>query len=84
VSPGEQHSENPLDFALYAVIVHVGASIQMGHYVAYIEDPRGGWFKMEDHKASPVSLPEVLSIPARRDAGRSSDGSLFSAPREPG
>jgi len=56
----------------------------MGHYVAYIEDPRGGWFKMEDHKASPVSLPEVLSIPARRDAGRSSDGSLFSAPREPG
>jgi len=32
-SPDEQHSENPLDYALYAVVVHAGASIRpmMGH-----------------------------------------------------
>ena len=41
--PEEQHSENSLDFVLYAVVVHagVGASIQRGHYVAYVKDPRG-------------------------------------------
>jgi len=40
-SPEEQHSKNSLDFVLYAVVVHVGASIQRGHYVAYVKDPRG-------------------------------------------
>ena len=30
----EQQSENFLDYALYAVIVHVRASIQMGDFVA--------------------------------------------------
>jgi len=64
VSPGEQHSGNPLDYALYAVFVHVGASIRMGHYVVYIKDPRGGWFKVDDHKASPVFLSEVLQFQA--------------------
>ena len=64
MSPGEQHSGNPLDYALYAVFVHVGASIRMGHYVAYIKDPRGGWFKVDDHKASPVFLSEVLQFQA--------------------
>jgi len=61
-SSGEQHSENSLDYAIYAVIVHVEASIQMRHYVAYVEDPRGWWFKMDDHKTSPVSLSEVLKV----------------------
>jgi len=63
-SPEGQHSENSLDFALYAVVVHVGESIQRGHYVAYVKDPRGEWFQMDDHKASPVSLSEVLQVQA--------------------
>jgi hypothetical protein len=36
----------------------------MGHYVAFVKDPRGGWFKMDDHKTSPVSLSEVLKVQA--------------------
>jgi len=63
-SPEGQHSENSLDFALYAVVVHVGASIRRGHYVAYVKDPRGEWFQMDDHKASSVSLSEVLQVQA--------------------
>jgi len=61
-SPEGQHSENSLDFALYAVVVHVGASIRRGHYVAYVKDARGEWFQMDDHKTSPVSLSEVLQV----------------------
>jgi len=63
-SPEGQYSEISLDFALYAVVVHVGASIRRGHYVAYAKDPRGEWFQMDDHKASPVSLSEVLQVQA--------------------
>jgi len=46
------------------VIVHVGVLIRMGHYVTYVKDPRGGWFKMDDHKARRVSLSGVLKIQA--------------------
>jgi len=63
-SPEGQYSEISLDFALYAVVVHVGASIRRGHYVAYVKDPRGEWFQMDDHKVSPVSLSEVLQVQA--------------------
>jgi len=63
-SPDEQHSENSLEYALYALVVHVGASIRRGHYVAYVEDPRGEWFQMDDHMTSPVSLSEVLKVQA--------------------
>jgi len=63
-SPEGHHSENSLDFALYAVVVHVGASIRRGDYVTYVKDPRGEWFQMDDHKASPVSLSEVLQVQA--------------------
>jgi len=63
-SPEEQHSENSLDFALYAVVVHVGASIRRGHYAAYVKDPQREWFQMDDHKASPVSFSEVIKVQA--------------------
>jgi len=63
-SPEGQHSENSLNFALYAVVVHVGTSIRRGHCVAYVNDPRGEWFQMYDHKASPVSLSEELHVQA--------------------
>jgi len=63
-SPERKHLKNSLDFALYAVVVHVGASIRRGHYVAYVKDPRREWFQMDDHKASPVSLSEVLQVQA--------------------
>jgi len=63
-NPEEQHSGNSLDFALYAVVVHVGSSIQRGHYVVYVKAPQGEWFQVEDHKASPVSLSEVLKVQA--------------------
>jgi len=45
-SPGDQHSETPLDYALYEVIVHFGASIWMGHYVAYVKG--SAWQMVQD------------------------------------
>ena len=63
-SPEEQLSENSLDYALYAVVVQVGAPIRRRHYGAYVKDPQGGWFRMDDHKTSPVSLSEVLKVQA--------------------
>ena len=46
------------------MVVNVGASIRRGCYVAYVEDPRGEWFQVDDHKASLVSLSEVLQVQA--------------------
>ena len=46
------------------MVVHVGSSIQRGHYVVYVKAPQGEWFQMEDHKASPVPLSEVLKVQA--------------------
>jgi len=63
-NPEGHYSEISLDFAPYAVVVHVGVSIRRGHYVVYVKDPRGEWFQMDDHKVSPVSLSEVLQVQA--------------------
>uniref|UniRef100_A0A7N0V7I8 ubiquitinyl hydrolase 1 n=1 Tax=Kalanchoe fedtschenkoi TaxID=63787 RepID=A0A7N0V7I8_KALFE len=50
-------------YLLYAVIVHVdtlNASFS-GHYIAYVKDLRGNWFKVDDTEIQPVSLSQVMS-----------------------
>ncbi|CAM8951988.1 unnamed protein product [Rhodiola kirilowii] len=50
-------------YLLYAVIVHVdtlNASFS-GHYIAYVKDLRGSWFKVDDTEVQPVSLNQVMS-----------------------
>ncbi|URE47316.1 ubiquitin carboxyl-terminal hydrolase [Musa troglodytarum] len=50
-------------YRLYAAIVHVdvkNASFS-GHYVCYVKDTQGKWYKINDSKVNPVELEEVLS-----------------------
>ncbi|KAI4337216.1 hypothetical protein L6164_015661 [Bauhinia variegata] len=50
-------------YKLYAVIVHVdmlNASF-FGHYVCYIKDFQGNWYRIDDWKVMNVELEEVLS-----------------------
>ncbi|KAG6387878.1 hypothetical protein SASPL_153073 [Salvia splendens] len=50
-------------YKLYAVIVHVdmlNASF-FGHYICYIKDFHGKWYRIDDCKVASVDLDEVLS-----------------------
>ncbi|KAL6556549.1 hypothetical protein OROGR_005837 [Orobanche gracilis] len=50
-------------YKLYAVIVHVdmlNASF-FGHYICYIQDFSGNWYRIDDSKVASVCLDEVLS-----------------------
>ncbi|KAL8499446.1 hypothetical protein ACS0TY_022421 [Phlomoides rotata] len=50
-------------YKLYAVIVHLdllNASF-FGHYICYVKDFRGNWYRVDDCKVDRVDLDEVLS-----------------------
>lgn len=50
-------------YNLYAVVVHVdmlNASF-FGHYICYIKDFRGHWYRIDDCKVASVEMEEVLS-----------------------
>ncbi|KAK3210460.1 hypothetical protein Dsin_015166 [Dipteronia sinensis] len=50
-------------YKLYAVVVHVdmlNASF-FGHYICYIKDFRGNWYRIDDCKVTSVEMEEVLS-----------------------
>lgn len=50
-------------YKLYAVVVHVdmlNASF-FGHYICYVKDFRGNWYRVDDCRVASVELEEVLS-----------------------
>ncbi|KAG6414617.1 hypothetical protein SASPL_121990 [Salvia splendens] len=47
-------------YKLYAVIVHVEIDHTFGHYICYVKDFGGYWYKIDDDKVSSVTLDEVL------------------------
>ncbi|KAL1557411.1 ubiquitinyl hydrolase 1 [Salvia divinorum] len=47
-------------YKLYAVIVHVEIHHTFGHYICYVKDFGGNWYKVDDDKVSSVGLDEVL------------------------
>ncbi|XP_010939750.1 ubiquitin carboxyl-terminal hydrolase 17 [Elaeis guineensis] len=50
-------------YRLYAVVVHLdimNASFS-GHYVCYVKDTQGKWYKIDDSMVKPVELERVLS-----------------------
>lgn len=47
-------------YLLFAVVVHVGAIIQNGHYWTYIRHHQDLWFKCNDENVAPASLDDVL------------------------
>nr|GMD21745.1 ubiquitin carboxyl-terminal hydrolase 18-like [Ipomoea batatas] len=58
-----ESSESDDVYRLYAVIVHVdmlNASF-FGHYICYIKDFCGRWYRIDDCKVASVDLDEVLS-----------------------
>ncbi|KAL7094463.1 hypothetical protein ACP275_11G105100 [Erythranthe tilingii] len=53
-------------YNLYAVVVHsntMNASYS-GHYISYVKDFRGEWFRIDDTRVSRVDLATVLSVEA--------------------
>ena len=45
-------------FELFAVICHIG-SVHTGHYIVYVKDGNGQWFKFDDSVITTVSQEEV-------------------------
>eukprot|EP00262_Sarcandra_glabra_P006204 TRINITY_DN18333_c0_g1_i1.p1 TRINITY_DN18333_c0_g1~~TRINITY_DN18333_c0_g1_i1.p1 ORF type:complete len:556 (-),score=65.39 TRINITY_DN18333_c0_g1_i1:191-1759(-) len=55
--------DTPPLYMLYAVVVHLdtlNASFS-GHYVSYVKDLQGSWFRIDDTEVQPVSLSQVMS-----------------------
>ncbi|XP_075495361.1 ubiquitin carboxyl-terminal hydrolase 15-like [Primulina tabacum] len=50
-------------YMLYAVVVHLNKSNSSfsGHYISYVKDLSGNWFKIDDTEVQPVRLNEVMS-----------------------
>ncbi|KAL3503027.1 hypothetical protein ACH5RR_037476 [Cinchona calisaya] len=50
-------------YMLYAVVVHLdtlNASFS-GHYISYIKDLQGNWFRIDDTQVQPVEMSQVMS-----------------------
>ncbi|XP_069891442.1 ubiquitin carboxyl-terminal hydrolase 17-like protein 6 [Dipodomys merriami] len=56
-----QHTEGPLLYDLYAVLVHAGSSSHTGHYFSYIKAGNGQWYKMDDTKVTTCDASSALS-----------------------
>ncbi|KAL6222845.1 hypothetical protein ACLB2K_006235 [Fragaria x ananassa] len=54
--------KSPL-YNLYAVVVHLDImnAAYSGHYICYVKNSRGNWFKIDDSSVEPVELKRVLS-----------------------
>ncbi|KAJ7525990.1 hypothetical protein O6H91_17G077000 [Diphasiastrum complanatum] len=55
--------DDPPLYRLYAVVVHVdmlNASF-FGHYICYVKDKEGIWYKIDDSKVKEVDLDKVMS-----------------------
>ncbi|CAN7101081.1 unnamed protein product [Brassica rapa subsp. narinosa] len=54
------HGDHHPMYSLYAVVVHLDATSYSGHYVCYIKNLHGDWFKIDDSNVFPVPLQTVL------------------------
>ncbi|KAL2528150.1 Ubiquitin carboxyl-terminal hydrolase 17 [Forsythia ovata] len=50
-------------YSLYGLIVHLDImnAAYSGHYISYVKDFRGDWFRIDDSRVIPVELETVLS-----------------------
>ncbi|XP_047966144.1 ubiquitin carboxyl-terminal hydrolase 15-like [Salvia hispanica] len=50
-------------YMLYAVVVHLDTSNASfsGHYISYVKDLQGNWFRVDDTEVQPVELSHVMS-----------------------
>ncbi|XP_011375899.1 ubiquitin carboxyl-terminal hydrolase 17-like protein 13, partial [Pteropus vampyrus] len=56
-----QQDAGPLEYELYAVLVHAGWTCRSGHYFCYIKAGNGQWFKMDDAKVTACDVSSALS-----------------------
>ncbi|CAB4314256.1 unnamed protein product [Prunus armeniaca] len=56
-------SDRSVLYSLYAVVVHLDImnAAYSGHYVCYVKNNQGEWFKIDDSSVEPVDLKRVLS-----------------------
>ena len=54
------HGDHHPVYSLYAVVVHLDATSYSGHYVCYIKNLHGDWFKIDD---SNVGFTNIVIIP---------------------
>lgn len=50
----------PLEYRLYAVLVHVGLRRDRGHYLCYVKAGNGRWYQMDDAKVTACGLTLAL------------------------
>ncbi|KAL2641410.1 hypothetical protein R1flu_008997 [Riccia fluitans] len=58
-----ERGDRPPPYLLYAVVVHVdmlNASF-FGHYICYVKDAQGIWYKIDDSKVKEVDVEKVMS-----------------------
>ncbi|XP_057777404.1 ubiquitin carboxyl-terminal hydrolase 15 [Salvia miltiorrhiza] len=50
-------------YMLYAVVVHLDTSNASfsGHYISYVKDLQGNWYRVDDTEVQPVELSQVMS-----------------------
>ncbi|CAC5406039.1 USP36_42 [Mytilus coruscus] len=54
----------PVQYSLYAVLVHSGVHCNSGHYYCYVKSPSQIWYCMNDSMVTQVSAARVLSSEA--------------------
>lgn len=65
LTPQLQQKHSNLLCRLFAVIVHSGKSAHSGHYYAYVRHlSKNEWWKMDDGRATKVSMDQVLQAEA--------------------
>ena len=52
--------ERVAEYRLTGVLVHAGASVNMGHYYSYVKAANGMWYEMDDARVSTVGMPTVM------------------------
>ncbi|XP_053906447.1 uncharacterized protein LOC128849278 isoform X2 [Cuculus canorus] len=52
---------DPMNYKLYAVLVHSGYSCHSGHYYCYVKASDGQWYKMNDAVVSVTTINVVLN-----------------------
>ncbi|XP_027348085.1 ubiquitin carboxyl-terminal hydrolase 21-like [Abrus precatorius] len=61
ISGNGNNNDVPLQYDLYAVLVHLGYSLNSGHYFCFVRSDPDKWHKMNDAKVTSVSGDSVLS-----------------------
>lgn len=69
--------QGPLNYSLFAIIVHEGSSMGSGHYVCYAKAANGLWYLFNDSYVQQVSEKTVFSQSAYILMYESSDARCF-------